>query len=237
MSEQKKICLFGDEQMKPLSDAMSSMDVEHFGGMIMNAVDIAKGNFSSCDKNIFFINKEYPFSVNWELTLNAIRKNITDTKVITNFAVQSSETIDEVLEAISRSKDVDDASLMDYVNVIKSIREKQLSIITKLRSEQIDVTVISDSPFFMLAETYKSKRKYINKYFNALEYLFAENDVKFLNMSIIFNNSIDNHDDYIYNIEQDSECCNEVLPNDKYYSWLAKELLNNQNNQSYWFDI
>lgn len=239
MSNGRRICLFGDKQMKNLSKIMFDVGIEHFGGMVMNAKDIAAGNFHLDDSTFFSVdaNTNSDDYVSWQETVNLIKTEKIKPLVITNFAVQSLENIDSMVNSISKVKDIDTATIFDYINFLKEHKKKQLSVIKRISRTGCIVTVLSDPPFFENADNLKKYSKYIYKYFNALEYLLGEYSVNFLNVAILFNNEI--NDQYSYRFKDSALDISDkaIYGNEKYYRWVVAKIMNDNVNKSYWINI
>ena len=97
-----------------------------------------------------------------------------------------------------------------------------------------DVTVVSDPPFFIKSEAFIDKSQYVYKYFNALEFLLSEYGIKFINMALLFNNSIENVDDYMsVDVKNDIQY---FSGNEKYYAWMVRQIMDDKLIESYWFN-
>lgn len=237
MSHGRRICLFGDKHMEKLSHVMTDVGIDHFGGMVINSIDLAAGNFNLDDDIFFSVETDSDDYVNLKEIVNLIGKEKVRPLVVTNFGVQSIENIYNLVSSISKQKNIDSASIFDYVNFLEEHQKKQLSVIKKLSDTGCDVTVLSDPPFFENAIDIEKKSKYIYKYFNALEYLLGEYNVNFLNVAILFNNEIGNQEPYILkNIDLDKND-KTIYGNEKYYRWIIAQIMNDNLNKSYWINL
>jgi len=218
------ICLIGDSHMGLLSKQFHNMDVEHFGGMIMNGSGWAYNKFA-IDEEEFFVPLEGTKSrILWQNTLPFFELKVSDKIIITNIGIQSQIMVPNFLNNFYDTfTNLNITS--DHVMVcLENILIDKMLLLKKMQYKCKNLIILSDPPLQGFTTEMKNWAPAFNLFDQCLEQYFYKNGLEYFNVR----SEMDQKDLSIY-------LSNNKLPdgendwfhgNEMYYKFLADLIIN-----------